>query len=410
MKTNINKEVSLVQNNTPSAQQSQNGANYSSVGFHQLSMDELMARFAGKSDEPHMRHIITSKKQNTMEKNFSPAAKANNSTLAATEKKLTESFVNEFIGNRTFVDLTKATSTSGWDGQALEEDRIYHLDKMGGLPILWIKDNRRTWKRAMKMFTACRDNTMTTPAIVTDAKVVAEWGLILIDPCTREEVPADNLDGKYCILEGHGRSHGFLIALADSAQTGGKPFDFHFVYKHFDSPENFGQAYVSTNADMTRTTSKDRLAIAGARCNDPIVISYLGKIKNDLVISKGSYFWTFGREATVVEVSKLIYGEADAPKFDKDITDALALCYESFKEKFGAEGAEKIYRGVSAAQWCADRIGKADDKSATALVICDKVKAMTNEIYTAIITAKSNSKKHITRDQVVKNQLDKMMK
>lgn len=72
---------------------------------------------------------------------------------------------------------------------------------------------------------------------------------------------------------------------------------------------------------------------------------------------------------------------------------AKALCYESFKERFGAEGAEKIYRGVPAAQWCAARISKADDKSATALVICDKVKGMSNEIYTAIITAKSNSKK-----------------
>jgi hypothetical protein len=136
----------------------------------------------------------------------------------------------------------------------------------------------------------------------------------------------------------------------------------------------------------------------------------LGKIKNDQVISKGSYFWTFGREATVAEVSKLIYGEADAPTFDKDITDALALCYESFKEKFGSEGAEKIYRGVSAAQWCADRISKADDKGGTALVICDKVKAMSDEVYTKIITASTNKKKHETRDQVIKKQLDIMMK
>ena len=260
------------------------------------------------------------------------------------------------------------------------------------------------------MYEACQKNGMTTPAIITDAKTVVDWGLDLIDPATLQDVTPDKLDGAYAVMEGHGRLFGWLLALAIAAKNGDQPFDFHFVYKHFDSPENFGQAYVSTNADMTRTTSKDRLAIAGARCKDPIVISYLGKIKNDLVISKGSYFWTFGREATVAEVSKLIYGEADAPKFDKDITDALALCYESFKEKFAFEGAEKIYRGVPAAQWCADRIGKADDKGGTALVICDKVKGMSNEIYTAIITAKSNHKKHITRAQVIKNLLDKMMK
>ena len=334
-------------------------------------------------------------------------------TVAAAAKKnaiITEAEVKNYVENRLFEQILASVATEKWDGKPLEEDKVYHILKLGGIRFYWIKENRRTWKRALKMYEACQKNGMTTPAIITDAKTVVDWGLDLIDPATLQDVTPDKLDGAYAVMEGHGRLFGWLLALAIAAKNGDQPFDFHFVYKHFDSPENFGQAYVSTNADMTRTTSKDRLAIAGARCKDPIVISYLSKIKNDLVISKGSYFWTFGREATVVEVSKLIYGEADAPKFDKDITDALALCYESFKEKFGAEGAEKIYRGVPAAQWCADRIGKADDKGGTALVICDKVKGMSNEIYTAIITAKSNSKKHITREQVIKNLIDKMMK
>lgn len=344
-------------------------------------------------------------------KNVKKAAGAKNSNPVAKKNAvITEAEVKNYVENRLFELILASVATEKWDGKPLEEDKVYHILKLGDIRIYWIKENRRTWKRALKMYEACQKNGMTTPGIITDAKIVVDWGLDLIDPATLQEVTPDKLDGAYAVMEGHGRLFGWLLALAIAAKNGEQPFDFHFVYKHYDSPETFGQAYVSTNADMTRTTSKDRLGIAGARCKDPIVISYLGKIKNDLVISKGSYFWTFGREATVAEVSKLIYGEADAPKFDKDITDALALCYESFKEKFGAEGAEKIYRGVSAAQWCADRIGKTDDKSATALVICDKVKAMTNEIYTAIITAKSNSKKHTTRDQVVKNQLDKMMK
>ena len=346
-----------------------------------------------------------------MKKNINKASEVKNSNPVAKKNAvITEAEVKNYVENRLFELILASVSTEKWDGKPLEEDKVYHILKLGGIRIYWIMDNRRTWKRALKMYEACQKNGMTTPAIITDAKTVVDWGLDLIDPATLQDVTPDKLDGAYAVMEGHGRLFGWLLALAIAAKNGDQPFDFHFVYKHFDSPENFGQAYVSTNADMTRTTSKDRLAIAGARCKDPIVISYLGKIKNDLVISKGSYFWTFGREATVAEVSKLIYGEADAPKFDKDITDALALCYESFKEKFAFEGAEKIYRGVPAAQWCADRIGKADDKGGTALVICDKVKGMSNEIYTAIITAKSNSKKHITREQVIKNLLDKMMK
>jgi hypothetical protein len=202
----------------------------------------------------------------------------------------------------------------------------------------------------------------------------------------------------------------FLIALALYAKTGDAPFDFHFVYKHYENPEDFGKAYVSTNADMTRTTSKDRLNIAGARSKDPMVVSYLSKTKEYYVIPKASNYWTFGRELSTSEVSKLIYGEEDAPKFDKDLTDALTLCYESFKFRFGAKGAEKIYRGVSAAQWCAAQLKDAEDKGSMAMMISEKVEAMGIEIYTAILTASTNKKKHITRDQVIKTNLDMMMK
>lgn len=323
---------------------------------------------------------------------------------------LSESKVRELINNQPFAEIAKEFATDKWDGKPLVEDKVYHLNKMAGLKVAIIRDNRRTHKRAVKMFKACMKFGMTTPAILVSATIVQEWGLTLIDPTSGKELTVEELKDSYCVMEGHARLDGWVISVISASMNGEGPFDFHFVFKNYSTPEEFGKAYTSCNVDMTRTTSKDRMAIAGARCKDPVVISYLSKIKNDLVISKGSYFWTFGREVTVVEVSKLIYGEADAPKFDKDITDALALCYESFKEKFGAEGAEKIYRGVPAAQWCADRIGKADDKGGTALVICDKVKGMSNEIYTAIITAKSNSKKHITREQVIKNLLDKMMK
>jgi hypothetical protein len=260
------------------------------------------------------------------------------------------------------------------------------------------------------MQNACQKNGMTTPVILVDAKVVSAWGLPLIDPATLEDVEDDKLEGAYCVMEGHGRFWAWIIALALLDKTGVTPFDYHFVYKHYETPEEFGKAYVSTNADMTRTTSKDRLNIAGARSKDPMVVSYLSKTKEDYVIPKASNYWTFGRELSTSEVSKLIYGEEDAPKFDKDLTDALTLCYESFKSRFGAKGAEKIYRGVSAAQWCAAQLKDAEDKGSMAMMISEKVEAMGIEIYTAILTASTNKKKHITRDQVIKTNLDMMMK
>ena len=301
-------------------------------------------------------------------------------TVAEAKKNapISEVQVREFVNNHIFELILTNVASEKWDGQPLDEDRVYHLLKVGGIRIFWVKDNRRTWKRGLKMLNACQKNGMTTPAILVDAKIVSAWGLPLIDPATLEDVEDDKLEGAYCVMEGHGRMFALLIALALNAKTGVAPFDFHFVYKQYDTPEDFGKAYVSTNADMTRTTSKDRLAIAGARSDNPLVKSYLGKIKNDHVIP------------------------------DETLTESLSLLYESFKERFGAEGAQKIYRGVAAAKWCAEKINSSEDKMATAMTISDKVANMSNEIYTAIITASTNKKKHITRDQIIMSSLDKM--
>ena len=334
-------------------------------------------------------------------------------TVAKAEKKnalVNEAEVKQFIDNRPFADVVRQFAQKEWDGHPLVEDMVYHLKNLAGLKVAIIKDNRRTWKRGMKMMTACRANGMTTPAILVLAKLVSDWGLAVIDPTSGHELAADELDGVYCVMEGHGRLDGWVNSLVYASKHSGEPFDFHFIYRHYDTPEEFGKAYVSTNADMTRTTSKDRLTIAGARSKNPTIISYLNKIKNDGTIAKASFFWTCGRELSKDEVSKLTYEQEDAPTFDQNITDALALCYESFKAQFGTEGGEKIYRGVPAAQWCAEQINKAEDKAATAIVIEEKVQNMSKEIYTAILTASTNKKKHVTRDQVIKAALDQMMR
>ncbi len=345
---------------------------------------------------------MTTNKENAVKvKKVAPAKK---------NAPIKEDEVKNFVENRLFELILTSVAAQQWDGKALEEDRVYHLLNLSGIRIYWIKDNRRTWRRALKMLSACKTNGMTTPAVITDAQTVVDWGLPLIDPATLENVSAEKLEGAYAVMEGHGRMFAFILALAIASKTGEAPFDFHFVYKHYDSPENFGKAYISTNADMTRTTSKDRLGIAGARCKNPLVISYLSKIKDDGAISKASYFWTYGRELTKQEVTDITYENEGAPEFDKDLTDGLLLCYEAFKERFGNPGAEKIYRGTPAAQWCADRIGKADDKTGTALIIAEKVKSMKDDLYTPILTASSNKKKHITRDQIIKVTLDMMMK
>ena len=321
-----------------------------------------------------------------------------------------EEEVTEFVKNRNFVEIVKEHAEKEWNGQALEEDKVYHLKNLGGIRIVIIEANRRTFQRGLKMMQACMDNGMTTPAILVNAQVVRDWGLVPVDPITKEKLSTDELKGAYCVMEGHGRLDAWLFDLAYCEKNGGTPFDYHFVYKYYETGEKFGKSYVSTNADMTRTTSKDRLSIAGARCKNPIVISYLEKCKKDNTIAKASFFWTCGRELTQKEIISLTYEESDAPTFDKDVTKALSLCYEAFKERFSHEGSQKIYRGVSAAHWCAEKINNAKDKGTTALTISEKVKSLNEDVYTTIITATTNTKKRLTRDMIIKNALDSMMK
>lgn len=329
-------------------------------------------------------------------------AKSNNLSLS-------EEAFTSFINHRTLAEVMNAHKNADWNGQPLEEDKVYHLKNMAGLRLYCIRENRHTHRRAVKMQHACHENGQTTPAVIVDAQVVAGWGLKMIDPATREEVEPE--PGSYCIMEGHGRLQGWLIDLSiASVVENFEPFDFGFVYKQYESPEAFGQGYVSCNADMTRTTNKDRLNIAAGRSKDPRVTEYFRKIREDGCVSKASFFWTLGRELTSAEVTQFVYGKEEAPVFDPKLTDALLTVYGAFKEAFSNIGAEKICRGVAAAQWSADQLKTAADKKATAAVIAEKLSSIDTATYTAILTAKTCSKKGQTREAVIKQQLTKMMK
>lgn len=73
-----------------------------------------------------------------------------------------------------FTEFTKNALVDEYNGNALEEDVVYHLNRMAGFPLLILKENRRTTKRACKMLEGCKKDGMTTPAIVVDADLALE--------------------------------------------------------------------------------------------------------------------------------------------------------------------------------------------------------------------------------------------
>lgn len=86
------------------------------------------------------------------------------------EKKLVE-LTSKF---QAFKEFTKNALVDEYNGNALEEDVVYHLNRMAGFPLLILKENRRTTKRACKMLEGCKKDDMTTPAIVVDADLALE--------------------------------------------------------------------------------------------------------------------------------------------------------------------------------------------------------------------------------------------
>lgn len=328
--------------------------------------------------------------------------------------KITEEEFDQFYSGKDFQTVLEFIKTGHYDGNPLDEKVVYSITEQAGIKLFIIKFNRRTYRRALKMMQACHDNGMTTPAIFVDATIVKAWGLTIVDPVSLAEPTPEEIAGAYVLMEGHGRLHAWLFEqiLADKKKKEGKedyvPFEFNFIYRKYNSPKDFGNAYNSTNADMTRTTHKDRLNIAADRCKDPLVNEYFRKCREDKVISKAAYFWTFGRELTTKEVTQITTGEKSAPTFDKEITSALQQIYDAFKIKFGSEGAKKIYRGVPAAMWAATKV-KAGVNDELVTSIIDKVKKIDNDSYTAIITATTNSKKRVKKEDVIKQQLDRML-
>lgn len=71
-----------------------------------------------------------------MNKNITKASGVK--TVAAAAKKnalITEAEVKNYVENRLFELILASVSTEKWDGKPLEEDKVYHILKLGGMRI-----------------------------------------------------------------------------------------------------------------------------------------------------------------------------------------------------------------------------------------------------------------------------------
>ena len=267
------------------------------------------------------------------------------------EKETTEATDNKQTDEESKVDLTANHHITPWDGTPLQENIIYNLNDMYGLPIARIKENRDAEKRAKASLQTCKVNGMGQPAKLISARVIFEAGFT---PEYRNEngewveVPEDKLDQYYGIMDGHGRHAGYLRDLEAAALDDNyEPFKFIFWYQNITT-DVFKKQFPSLNFDTVKTKTGELAKYSASMYKNTQTALYTNLL-DDKYIDKAAQIWIFGKELsrddrkTVNEGGSVTVDEA----LVKDLT-TIRLLYE---QALRGKGSAKVLHGVPLAKW-----------------------------------------------------------
>ena len=248
-------------------------------------------------------------------------------------------------------DLTANLHIKSWDGTPLQENIIYNLNDMYGLPIARIKENRDAEKRAKASLQTCKVNGMGQPAKLISARVIFEAGFT---PEYRNEegqwveVPEDKLDQYYGIMDGHGRHAGYLRDLEAAALDDNyEPFKFIFWYQNITT-DVFKKQFPSLNFDTVKTKTSDLAKYSSAMYKNTQTGLYT-ELLSDKYIDKAAQIWIFGKELSRDD-RKNVNGGGTVTVDEalvKDLT-TIRLLYEGVLR---GKGSAKVLHGVPLAKW-----------------------------------------------------------
>lgn len=296
----------------------------------------------------------------------------------------------------TYLAGTRAGTTTAnphltaWNGEPLKEDVVYHRNAMLGLPECSIMENRDAQKRAKGWKKTCRENGMTNSALYVSAKTVKEAGLTPAiyqrDTKSWWIVPEDLLHLFYTRWDGNGRGAGHDLDLDQAMNDPShSPFDFSFVYKVFESPEQFFKQYISTNLEVKKTMRSEMLRYTSCRNAGGIFNSYYA-LQNDGFVAKAASLYIFGRELTKDDIKKASNGEAIS--VDQGLVDSMGNLLHNFKEVFKSKHSQKVLKGVPLARWTCHKLKNATDMKAMAEKINDSFSKMPSPLLGRLQDAK----------------------
>ena len=289
------------------------------------------------------------------------------------------------------VDLTANHHITPWDGTPLQENIIYNLNDMYGLPIARIKENRDAEKRAKASLQTCKENGMGQPAKLISAHVIFEAGFT---PEYRNEegqwveVPEDKLDQYYGIMDGHGRHAGYLRDLdAAALDDNYEPFKFIFWFQNMTA-EEFKKQFPSLNFDTVKTKTSDLAKYSSAMYKNTQTALYT-YLLDDKYIDKAAQIWIFGKELSRDDRKKVNGGETVT--VDEDFVKDLTTVRKIFETELKGNASAKVLHSVPVAKWGWNKLKScidAEERSATIKQIQEKFHDLTTDQLIALQDAK----------------------
>ena len=277
-----------------------------------------------------------------------------------------------------------------WDGNPLKENVVYHRNEMIGLKECTIMENRDSISRSKQWQKICRENGMAIPALYVRADIVKDLGFTpaIYQPNTKKwrTITKDLLSEYYTRIDGNGRASAHDLDLeAAFADPKYVPFDYTFVYKEFDNPEELYKQYISVNMDVKKTTRTELLSYSSCHNTGSIINNY-SKFTLEGYVAKAAGYISFGRELTKADIQKVSSGQAIS--VDQQLVDCIGKLYDVYQIVFSGNASQKVLKGVPLARWTCDELKAADDMSAMADKIADKFKKMPPQYLTQLQDAK----------------------
>lgn len=302
----------------------------------------------------------------------------------------------EYTLGGTYISETKAgTKTANhhlteWNGEALKEDVIYHRNKMLGLPLCSIKENRDSLSRAKEWKKTCEENGMVNSATFVKATVVKQAGftpaVYLRDTNSWWDVPEFLLQFYYLPMDGHGRLAGHDLSLEEAIKDPTyTPFDYRFEFRDITDPDIFYKEYQSVNQDVKKTTKSDLIRYASCHKSNPVLTEHYTMVGKGFV-AKSSELYNFGRELSKTDINKANKGEKIT--VEQNLVGYMRELLETYKSVFSATASQKVLKGVPLARWTCDTLKNAADKKAMADKIKDKFSNMSPEQLSQLQDAK----------------------